>query len=145
MLFGGPPAHVGANLREQLERGVGGDAIDLGEVGAGQVVERRAQVEGRFVPVAAGDPWAREWRGGRLGRRGQGHQLGLDGGIAGGELGLTHVTEREILREHEDVLVAVVAGERGGDLRHGGVAAWVPVLGEDVGVAFASDEGAKDL
>ena len=108
------------------------------------MVERRAQVEGRFVPVAAGDPRAREWRRGRRGRGGQGRQLGLDGGIAGGELGLTRIKEFEVLRQHEDVCVAVVAGERRGDLRRGGRAARVVVLGEDVRVALAGDEGAED-
>ena len=116
----------------------------MGEVGAGQLVERRPNVEGRFIPVAAGDPWRGQRGGGRLGRDGQGLQLGLDGGVAGGELCLTHVKELEILRQDEDVLVAVVAGERGGDLRRRGSAVRITVLGEDVWVAFAGDEGAED-
>ena len=70
VLLGGPPAEVGPDLGQQLERGIGGDAIDLGEVGAGQVVERRAHVEGGFIPVAAGDPRARQrgaWLNGAVG------------------------------------------------------------------------------
>ena len=89
VLLGGPSREVGPDLGEELERGIGGDAIDLGEVGAGQVVERRANVEGRFIPVAAGHAWAGQRGRGRVGRGGQGLQLGLDGGVAGGELGLT--------------------------------------------------------
>ena len=64
MLLSGPPADVGADLGEQLERVIGGDAIDLGQVGAGQLVERRANVEGRLIPVATGDPRARQRGGG---------------------------------------------------------------------------------
>ena len=72
--------------------------------------------------------------GGRLGRGGQGLQLGLDGDVAGGELCLTHIKEVEILRQDEHVLVAVVAGERRGDLGRGGSAVRVAVLGEHVRV-----------
>ena len=144
MLLGGPPAEVGPDLGQQLERGIGGDAIDLGEVGAGQMVERRAHVKGRFIPVAAGNPWAGQGGGGRVGRGGQGLQLGLDGGVAGDELRLTQVKELEILPQDEDVLVTVVARQRGGDLVARGLAVGVTVLGEDVRVAFAGYEGAED-
>ena len=57
---------------------------------------------------------------------------------------LTHVKELEILRQDEDVLVAVVPGERGGDLGGRGLAVRVAVLGEDLGVALAGDEVAED-
>ena len=42
------------------------------------------------------------------------------------------------------MFVAVVAGERGGDLGRGGMAVRGAVLGEDVRVAFAGDQGAED-
>ena len=77
-------------------------------------------------------------------RGGQGLKLDLDGGIAGEELRLTHVKELEILRQDEDVLVAGVAGQRGGDFVDRGLAVGVPVVGEDVRVAFAGDQGAED-
>ena len=130
MLLGGPPAEVGPDLGQQLERGIGGDAIDLGEVGAGQMVERRAQVEGRFIPVAAGHPWARQRGGGRVGRGGQGLQLGHDGGVAGDALRLTQVKELEILRQDEDVL----AGFKGSS-QHvlAGVVEVVPLWSSAVG------------
>ena len=107
-------------------------------------MERRANVEGWFIPVAAGHPRAGQRGGGRLGRGGQGLELGLDGGVARGELRLTQVKEFEILLQDEDVLVAVVAGQGGGDLVDRGFAVRVTVLGEDVRVAFAGDEGAED-
>ena len=74
-----------------------------------QVMERRPDVDVRFVAVAALHPWAREGcRGGRD-CGGQGLQRGVDGGIAGAELRLTHVKELEILLEDKEVFRAVVA------------------------------------
>ena len=64
-------------------------------------MERRANVEGWFIPVAAGHPRAGQRGGGRLGRGGQGLELGLDGGVARGELRLTQVKEFEILLQDE--------------------------------------------
>ena len=124
VFLGGPPRHVGPDLGEESERVVGADAIDLRQVDAGELVQRRAEIEARFVLarlVAA----ARGRQRGRRGR-GRGGELGevrLDRGIARGELLLIDVEEFEVLLQHEDVFGAVVAGERGDDLGLGRAAA----------------------
>ena len=144
VMFGGPAGGVGADLGDQLEGAVGGESIDLGQVDGGEVVEHRTDIDVGFVAAPAGDAGARE--GCRRGRDrvGQGLKLDLDGGIAGEELSLTHVKEFEILRQDEDVLVAVVARQRGGDLVDRCLAVGVAVVGEDVGVTLAGDEGAEN-
>ena len=144
VVLGGPAREVGPDLGDQLEGVIGGDAIDLRHVDAGQVMQGGADVDVGFVPMPAGDAGPRQrGRGWRHGG-GQGLEHGVEGGIAGGELRLTHVKELEILRQDEDVLVAVVPGERGGDLGGRGLAVRVAVLGEDLGVALAGDEVAED-
>ena len=57
-------------------------------------------------------------RGGRRGRVGAVSvlEMGFDGGVAGGDLRLTGVEELEILLQDEEVLRAIVAGQRGDDL-----------------------------
>ena len=145
VVFGGPPAEVRADLGDQLEGPVGGDAIDLREVHAGQVVERGADVDVGFVPVAPGDARVRERRRRGRGRGGQGLERRVDGRIAAPELLLTHVKEREILLQDKEVFGAVVAGQGGGDLGQRRLAVWVAVLGEGVRVVLASDEVAEDL
>ena len=77
-------------------------------------------------------------------RGGQGLKLDLDGGIAGEQLRLAQVEELEVLLEDKEVFRPVVPGQRGGDLVRGGLAVRVAVLGEDVGVPLAGDEGAQD-
>ena len=42
MLLGGPAAHVGTSLGEQPEGSVGPEGVELGEIDAGQLVERPA-------------------------------------------------------------------------------------------------------
>ena len=144
VVFGGPARGVGADLGDELEGAIGGEAIDLCEVNPGQVVKDGPDVDVRFIAAPAGDAGAREGRRRGRDRGGQGLKLALDGGIAGEELRLTHVKEFEILRQDEDVLVAVVARQRGGDLVDRGLAVRVAVVGEDVGVALAGDEGPED-
>jgi len=65
-------------------------------------------------------------------------------GVTGGELRLTHIEEFQILLQHEDVLGAIVSGQRGGDFRLGRVAAMVAVIGELGRVAPAGDDIAQD-
>ena len=117
VLLGGPARHVRADLREQAEGVVGADAVDLREVDAGELVQRRPEVEAGFVlarllPAPRGGQRRRRRRagGGELG------EVGLDGDIARGELLLIRVEEFEVLLEDEDVFGAVVAGEGGDDL-----------------------------
>ena len=78
-------------------------------------MERGANVESRpivarLLPRPRRGQWA--GRGGRLG--GQRLDVGLDRGIARGQLALIDVEEFEILLQDEDVLGAVMPGEGGG-------------------------------
>ena len=56
--------HVGADLGDQLQRGVRCDAVDLGEIdAAGQLMERRTNFKPWFViRVASWSPWIGERR-----------------------------------------------------------------------------------
>lgn len=47
VLLRGPARHVGANLRQQAERVVRPDAVNLGQVDAGELVQRRPDIETR--------------------------------------------------------------------------------------------------
>ena len=58
--------------------------------------------------------------------------------LMGGQIGLVSQ------RQDEDVLVAVVTGERGGNLLRRGLAVWIPMVGQDLGVALAGDDVAED-
>ena len=100
------------------------------------MVERGADVDVGFVPMAAGDP--RAWEGCRWGRGrgGQGLERRVDGRIAAPELLLTHVKEFKILLQDKEVFGAVVASQGGGDLGQRRLA---------VRVAVAGDEVAEDL
>ena len=144
MVFGGPARGVGADLGDQLEGTVGGEAVDLREVDAGEVMERGPDVDVGFVAVAARDPRAREWGRGRVDGGGQRLERGVDGPVARGELRLTHVKEFEILLEDKEVFGAIVAGQGTGDLVGGRLAMRVAVLGKDLGVVLARDDGAED-
>jgi len=135
VLLGGPPAQVGANLGEQPQGTVGADGGELGEIDAGQLVERGANVEsGLIVTRLLFRPRGRQRasRGGRLG--GQRLDVGLDRGIARGQLALIGVEEFEILLQDEDVLGAVMPGEGGRDLGRRGLTPVVAMLGKGVGV-----------
>ena len=145
VMLAGPAGEVGADLGDELEDAVGGEAIDLREVDAGEVVEGGPDVDVGFVAVAALHPWGRQRR--RRGRDGSGQrvELGVDGGIAGGELGLPHVKELEMLLQDKEMFGPVVTGQGGGDLLERGFAVGVPVLGEDVRVTVAGHEGAQNL
>ena len=73
MLFGGPPSHVGANLGEQPQGAVGAEGIELlGEVDAGQLVQRGANVESRLVVarLLLRPRGGQRWRGRAPGRPG---------------------------------------------------------------------------
>ena len=129
---------------EGPEGGIGRDAIDLGEVDAGQLVEGGADVDGGFVAVAASDAGTRKRCRGRLNGGGQGLEFRGDGFVAGAELTLTHVVEFEILLQDKEMFGLVVAGEGSDDLGLGGLAVRVTVGGEDLWVLLAGDEGAEN-
>ena len=142
---GGPAGHVGADFGDEAQRIGGADAIDLREIGAGEPIQRGADIEARVV-VAGRDAAARG--GQRGGGRGDGggelRELGLDGLVAHRELALAAVKEFEVLLEGKDEFGAVVPGEGGDDLGFGGVAAVVAVAGQDRRVPLAGDDGAED-
>ena len=71
MPLGPPVRHVGSNLRDQAQCGVGTDTVQLAQVRVDQSIEDCAYVELRFVGATVSSmPWRRKrWRGGRhLGR-----------------------------------------------------------------------------
>ena len=106
----GPAAHVGADLGEQPQRIVGADAIDLREVHPGELVERRAQIEARFVVLWLLSPARCGQRTGGHGRsRCEPGQVAFDRRIARGELSLIGVEEFQVLLEAEDVFGSVIA------------------------------------
>ena len=144
MVLGGPAAHVGADLGNELERAIGREAIDLGQVRAGQVVQDGPDVKVGFVAMPAGDARGWQGRGRRRDRGGEGLKLGFDRRVAGHELRLTHIKKLEVLLEDEEVFRLVVSGQGGDDLLGGGLAVRVAVLGEDVRVALVGDEGPED-
>ena len=115
MLGGGPAAHVGADLGDQLQRRVGAEGIELAQVGAaGESMQRGADVEARLVAFGRGGaPRRRQLAGGRRLPGGKGVEQRLDGSVALSDLLEVELVSREILPEREQVLGAVVAGERG--------------------------------
>ena len=145
VMFRGPAREVGPDLGDQFERAVGGEAIDLREVDAGQMMERRADVDVGFVAVSAFHAWAWQRRSRRRDAGGQRLERGVDGLVARGELRLTHIEELEILLEDKEVFGPVVAGQGRGDLVGRGLAVRVAVLGEDVRVVLAGHEVTENL
>ena len=136
VLFAGPAQHVGADFREEAERIVGTEAVDLREIDAGQMMQRRPQVTPRFIaPRFLAASRGRQRRRGGGDRGGEALQVGLDGGIARGQVPLILVEAGEVLLEYEDVLRTVIAGERGDDLRFGGVTPIIPMLRQVLRIA----------
>src|SRR5213078_807146 len=117
MLLRGPTAHVGANLAKQAQGAVGAKGVDLGEVDAGQLMERGANLKPWLIVARLLlRPRGGHRAGGRGRLSGQRVDVGLDRRIAGGDLALIRVEEREVLLQDEDVLGAVMAGQRPRDL-----------------------------
>src|SRR5207245_8045883 len=140
--------------RQQSQGTVGTDGIDLGEIDAGQLVERGANLEPglivpRLLPGAGRGHRARGRR--RLG--GQREDVRLNRGIAGGQLMLIGVEEFEVLLEHEDVLGPVVPSEGSRDLGRRGLTPVVARLREGLRVRVAGNDvpeneeagGARDM
>ena len=139
VVLSGPARGVGADLGDQLEGAVGGNAIDLREVDAGEVVQRGTDVHVGFVAVSALHPRGRQGRCRGLDGGGQRLELGVDSRIAGVELGLTHIKELEVLLEDKEVFGPVMAGQGGHDLVGRGLA----VGGHDVGQGRAGRAGRR--
>jgi len=118
VLLGFPAAHIGADLGYELKRGVRADRVDLAQVGtAGESMQWSADLKaGLAVFRLPRAPRSRE-RG--LGLRllfGECRQQGFDGGIAFLNLLEQELIGFEVLLKREQVLGAIVAGERSGDL-----------------------------
>ena len=130
MLLGGPAAHVGADLGDQLQRGLRPDGVDLAQVGAAsERMQRGADVEGGRVLLGGlgGVARAARRRGAAVGRR-AGEQR-LDGGVAFGDLLEVELVSREVLPQREQVFLAIVAGQRGDQLLVRSVATTVAMGG----------------
>ena len=133
VLLGGPARHVGADFRDQPERGVGRNPVDLREVDAArEVMQRGADLEPGFVVARllgdAGSGYGGVAGVGQSG--GQRLDVRLDGAVTGGQLRLTGIEEFEILLQDEEMLGPIVAGQRRDDLGLGGLTAIVAMLGE---------------
>ena len=141
MLLSRPSGHVGADLRQQAQRRVRHEAIDLGEVDpTGEVMEGVRMSNRGALSRVRGVRWPGEPAAGRPARRawGEGVDVGFDGPITGGELGLAHVKEIEILLQDEEMFGAIVARQRGDDRGFRGVAAMVPMLRETGRIPLAA-------
>ena len=118
MLRGFPAAHIGADLGGELERGVRADRVDLAQVGtAGEPMQWSADVKAGLAVF--GLAWAPRSGECGLGLRplfGQCRQQGFDGAIAFFNLLEQELVGFEVLLKREQMVGAIVAGERGGDL-----------------------------
>ncbi|OBQ32587.1 MAG: hypothetical protein AN485_21100, partial [Anabaena sp. MDT14b] len=135
----GEAAQVGADLAQNLHHRVQAQPVDAGEVRAGPVGELLANIElrARLATLARG--LAQVHVGGRaLGQ--QRLQLGLALGKVLGNV----VVHRQRLPEHEQVLLAPVAGERAHDVLLAGLDAPMPVLGQDFRFTLAGHDVADD-
>jgi hypothetical protein len=131
VLFRRPAPHVRSDLRDEAERLVGSNPVDLGEVRTGKPMEMTADVEARLLAsrLSFGAAWGQ--RGSRVLRlRGKRLEMALDRGVALGQHALIILEEGEVLLEGEDVLGAVVARQCRHELLRGGMAAWITVKNE---------------
>ena len=148
MLGRRPPPHVGADFRDELQRGEGADAINLREIhAAGEVEQRGTRIEGKVIVLGRDStalPGRRER--GRDGRpiAGEGVELLRNRAIARGQLLLTEIEDRELLLDDKEVIIAIVAGQGGDDLGRCRAAAAVPMLRELLGIALARHDVAND-
>ena len=141
-----PAAHVGADLGDETQRTVRANGMELREIDASERLEGAADVEAGFVaPGLRGRPRRRECACGRGGRGPEGLQVGLGRRVTGSQLVLNHVEQLQVLPQREEVLRPIVSGEGGGDLRFGGAAAMIPLLGEVVGIRAPGDDGSQNL
>ncbi len=146
VLLGRPAGHVKADLRDQLERGVRRNPVDLREVDAArEVLEGGADLEARFVVARLPDD-PRRWQRRDLCRHlgDQRADVRLDREIARGQLRLTRIEEFQILLPDEEMLGPIVAREGRDELGLGGTTAMVAMVGEMFGVALARHDVTQD-
>ena len=116
MVLARPPAHVGADLSDQLQRGLRPDGMDLAQVGAASEHMRSADVEGGRVLLGGLGAWRGQRGGGWRLLGGEQVEQGLDLGVAFGDLLEVELVSREVLPQTEQVFLAIVAGQRGDQL-----------------------------
>ena len=87
MVLGGPAAHVGADLSDQLQRGLRPDGMDLTQISAAsEQVQRSADVEGGRVLLGALGAWRGQRGGGWRLLGGERVERRLARGVAFGDL-----------------------------------------------------------
>ena len=110
MVLGRPAAHVGADLSDQLQRGLRPDGMDLAQVStASEHMQRSADVEGWRVLLGLG-AWHGQRGGGWRLLGGEQVEQRLDLGVAFGDLLEVELVSREVLPHTEQVFLAIVAG-----------------------------------
>jgi hypothetical protein len=146
VLFCAPATHIGADLGDELKRRVGPDGINLGQVGPGETMEERADLEPRFVvPSLLLGPRRGQGDGGFVPLGGEAPQEGFDLAVAELDLALEGVVEFEILSQREEVLGAIVAREGCGDLLFGGPTTVITMGGQSSRAGHAGHDVAEDL
>ena len=145
MLGARPGREVVAALGDQLERQVRAEAVDLGQVLAEQRMQRRADIEGQRVRLLGSAPTlAAATDRPPAATDAQSLQHRFDPLVAGRRLVLVDIVQFQCLLQREDVLGAVVAGQRLLDCLSTGVAALVAQARQHVGVTLAGDDCADD-
>lgn len=130
VLFRLPTPHVGPDFRDEAERRVRCDTIDLRKVHAGEMVQWRPDVKPLVVaPRRADHAGGRQRRGGDGHGRCRGLQMGLDRAITGGDLRVAGVEEFEILLQDKEMLGAIVPSQCGDDFGFRRFAAAMAVTG----------------
>jgi len=146
LLLGGEASEVGPIFTENDLGGIDADAIDGGEIAAGETVEGKthgllaAALEGfGFLFTADG----RERKGVGLGRA-HGVEVASDFGLVIGDTVVDEVEHEESLAKIEEMIVTPVAGEFLGDGGLAFMAAGIAEFSEDERIAFTGDNGADD-
>jgi hypothetical protein len=70
--------------------------------------------------------------------------VGIDRTVTRGQRGVARIEELEILLQHKQMFRAIVAGQRGGNVRLRRATAMVSMLGEADGITLASHEIPED-
>jgi len=149
MIFRGPTVHIETDLGDQLECAIGANARKLGEIDpstefeqGGADLERRRVVLGLFL--GARPSRSRQLPRWRLAGGLERVDANLDLLVTAMDLLLVEVVHLELLAKYEEVLIAIVTRERGGDLLFGRLAPRVAMTSQHRGIGLASHDVAKD-
>ena len=115
--------------------------MDLGQIDPEQCVKRHSDVEGRCVRLLCRMASWRQLAHRLATRRFQPIEDRFEANIAVGNLGLIDVVQLQGLGQGEQVLLAVVAGQRGAERLQRRVAAWIAIGSQNAGIAFPGDHG----